>query len=121
VAAAVGRAFVDDTAPPVDAAPDAPASPDERTPDERPPIEATTPIGLVGAAYLALTPDEASREKLLELVPELAGVRRREIEAQLGLLAERVRDDFAAGDTVVIDGWVLARSEARGAALVVAS
>jgi hypothetical protein len=120
VAAAVGRAFVEDTAVPV-AAPDPPASTEDRTPDRRPPIEATTPIGLVGAAYLALTPDEASRETLRELVPELAGVRRGEIEGRLGVLAERVREDFASGDTVVIDGWVLARTEARGAALVVAS
>jgi hypothetical protein len=121
VAAAVGRAFVEDTAAPVAAAPDPPASTEDRTPDRRPPIEATTPIGLVGAAYLALTPDEASRETLRELVPELAGVRRGEIEGRLGVLAERVREDFASGDTVVIDGWVLARTEARGAALVVAS
>jgi hypothetical protein len=121
VAAAVGRALVEDTAAPVAAAPDPPANIEDRTPDRRPPIEATTPIGLVGAAYLALTPDEASRETLRELVPELAGVRRGEIEGRLGVLAERVREDFASGDTVVIDGWVLARTEARGAALVVAS
>ena len=30
----------------------------------------------------------------------------------------RVRDDFRAGDTIVVDGWVLAASEARAAAVL---
>lgn len=32
--------------------------------------------------------------------------------------AARVRDDFRAGDTMVIDGWVLASSEGRAAAAI---
>ncbi|MEQ8841246.1 MAG: hypothetical protein RIB98_09715 [Acidimicrobiales bacterium] len=32
--------------------------------------------------------------------------------------AARVRDDFLAGDTIVVDGWVLAASEARAAAVL---
>ena len=32
--------------------------------------------------------------------------------------AERIREEFAGGETVVVDGWVLARSEARAAAIL---
>jgi hypothetical protein len=32
-------------------------------------------------------------------------------------LADRRRHDFAAGDTVIIGGWILARTEARLCAL----
>jgi len=32
-------------------------------------------------------------------------------------LADRVQQDFALGETVTIDGWVLSRTEARQAAL----
>lgn len=34
-----------------------------------------------------------------------------------GSLDDRVRDDFAIGRTVVVDGWVLSLTEARQAAL----
>ena len=32
-------------------------------------------------------------------------------------IAQQVRDDFAAGRTVVVDGWVLSATEARQCAL----
>jgi hypothetical protein len=34
-------------------------------------------------------------------------------------VADRIRGDFAAGNTVVVEGWVLSRTEARLYALVV--
>jgi len=70
----------------------------------------------VGRHYLALHPEDADLQRLTEglLTPESlqdkAAFARR-----IGAL--RVRD-FASDDTVCVDGWVLARVEARICALV---
>ena len=115
IAAVVGRRFVADTDAPVETATgDAVTAADPGGIE----LDATSPIGRIGAAYLALVPDEASRSQLVELIPELDGVPAGEIEAHLVDLGPRVAEDFAAGDTIVIDGWVLARTEGRAAALV---
>jgi hypothetical protein len=70
------------------------------------------PAGLVaiGARYRQLFPDDDLTAVGRDL-PEEPG-------AALAALSERVRADFAAGDTVDVDGWVLSRTEARAAAIV---
>jgi hypothetical protein len=35
----------------------------------------------------------------------------------IGSIDDQIRDDFTAGRTVVVDGWVLSVTEARQAAL----
>lgn len=67
----------------------------------------------IGRAYLETAP-EASRERLLvELFPRL--------EPAMGdwrdSFAARCRQDFADGNTLRIEGWVLARTEVRLCAL----
>lgn len=116
IAALVGRRFVTDSAAPVETAAGDAVTPAE--PDGETITEPTTPVGRIGAAYLVLVPEEASRSELVALVPELDGVPAAEIEGRLPGLAPRIAEDFAAGDTVVIDGWVLTRTEGRAAALV---
>jgi DNA-binding IclR family transcriptional regulator len=71
----------------------------------------------IGRAYLAAVPAEADAARiaaLLALGPASgaspAALRRR--------MAARLRADFAAGRTIVLDGWLLAESEARLCALV---
>jgi hypothetical protein len=71
----------------------------------------------IGARYLAAVARENSRAALRDAISHGRGrgftlpwVRRRPIEQQ-------VRDDFAAGRTVVVDGWVLSATEARQCAL----
>jgi hypothetical protein len=68
----------------------------------------------VGRAYLAQAPHEADRSRLHELVPDLAGPTRKDFAE----LAAPVEHDYENGHIVVVEGWVLSRTEARGAALV---
>jgi hypothetical protein len=75
-------------------------------------------VARVGEAYRAAYPDEDDRALLERELPDLDGARGAELEDRLRLLDERVRQDFADGDVVLVDGWLLARTEARAAALV---
>lgn len=68
-------------------------------------------ILVVGARYLATHPDDADPEALLAALPPVDG-------DPTAAAAALVRSDFARGDTVVVDGWVLARSEARASAIL---
>jgi hypothetical protein len=72
----------------------------------------------VGEAYRAAYPDEDDQSLLERELPDLDGARGAELDARLRLLDERVRQDFADGDVVLVDGWLLSRTEARAAALV---
>lgn len=65
-------------------------------------------VRVIGEHYLAVHPQEASRERLRALLP-----------ADPGDLARRVRRDFAADDLVSVRGWLLARTECRACALAV--
>lgn len=71
------------------------------------------PEGLVviGTRYRELHPDDDPSVIGADLPPD-------DPAAGLAALAQRVRADFAAGDTVDVDGWVLARTEARAAAVL---
>ncbi len=71
------------------------------------------PAGVVtiGLAHMAERPREADLASLLPLLPSPDG----DVTAAA---RARVADDFEAGDTVVLDGWVLAVSEARAAAVL---
>lgn len=74
----------------------------------------------IGLSYLAQAPGEADRSALTaqvfggaEETGSASGIRRT-------LAAKRDRD-FAEGDTVVLDGWIVARTEARFCALIALS
>lgn len=78
-------------------------------------------IRRIGEAYLAVQPEEASREALLEAldVGQPGGVDpAAEPEEILAGLEAAIREDFAEARTVVLDGWHLSVTEARAAALV---
>ena len=72
---------------------------------------------LIGTAYLSAYPAERDAISLLRHLLGPATLqgpddfRRR--------IAVRRRQDFVEGDVVLVDGWILARSEARAAALTV--
>jgi len=74
---------------------------------------ATGGIARIGARYLADHPDEADADALLAALPTGDGAAD-PVAAASGIVADEYRD----GVTVVVDGWVLARSEARAAALI---
>lgn len=71
------------------------------------------PAGLVaiGTRYRELHPDD----DIHAVAPESSDGDPVSVLAQL---SEQVRADFDAGDVVDVDGWVLARTEARAAAVL---
>ena len=69
----------------------------------------------IGTQYRAAFPKENTAEALRDAIarsqhPNFPLIWRRSIE-------DRIRDDFAAGRTVLIAGWVLSETEARQCAL----
>jgi hypothetical protein len=58
----------------------------------------------LGTAYRAQTPAEASQKTLIQLL-------------QPGATAQSIKTEYANGDIVTINGWVLSRTEARQCAL----
>lgn len=75
----------------------------------------------VGRRYLAMLPAGTDRSRLLTMSPMLGraleAVRDRP-EAATALLQQSIEDDFRRADTVIVDGWVLAPTEARLCAVV---
>ena len=89
---------------------------DERSQDEPDPWEAAEGLVAIGAAYLATAEAEADRAAVAAALGVTAGTPR-EPGPRLAARAGEVRDDFASGDVVEVDGWVLARTEAQICAL----
>jgi hypothetical protein len=78
---------------------------------------------LLGRSYLDGAPLEADPARLVGLIgvalePAPPPGDSEGQEALRKRLAERIRGDFLNGDTVAVDGWLLAISEARLCALV---
>jgi hypothetical protein len=78
--------------------------------------EEVTPQTL-GRSYLSLYPEDADVERLwTALVGSRAPAEADRLERRL---AELRRRDFEDGEIAIVDGWVLARTEARACALMV--
>lgn len=69
----------------------------------------------LGAHYRASTPTENSADSLRASLSNGRSLPIPFIKG--GSFDEQIRDDFAKGRTVVVDGWVLSLTEARQAAL----
>jgi hypothetical protein len=75
---------------------------------------------ILGRAYRAAYPAEADAQTLTGLLCldlGLSDAPRLRSQQLLAALDARIRAQFGAGETVVIRGWVLARTEARLCAL----
>jgi hypothetical protein len=77
---------------------------------------------IVGELYRRARPEEDGAARLMELLLSSLSLDERQAVLQpapalRALLVARIRDDFAAGDTVSIGGWVLSLTEARFCAL----
>src|SRR5437588_11643520 len=69
----------------------------------------------LGTHYRAVTPNENNAAALRGAISDGHHVRIPLLG--IGTLDEQIRDDFAAGRTILLDGWVLSVTEARQAAL----
>jgi hypothetical protein len=69
----------------------------------------------IGRRYLSRYPDDAGARILAD---DLRRAGADDPAAARAALRVRVREDFERGDTVLLDGWVLARSECRACAAV---
>ncbi len=69
----------------------------------------------IGEQYRQLVPDEDDAKVLMQalLLPSQRGL----ASGPGADLAELIRQDFSHGRTVMVDGWILARTEARQCAL----
>jgi hypothetical protein len=85
------------------------AAPDERSAD-------LTGLVAIGAAYLASDDADASLADVQRTLGLEAG-RSADPTALLGEHADQIHADFESGDVVELDGWILARTETRIAAL----
>jgi hypothetical protein len=72
-------------------------------------------VRALGAHYRASVPSENSASSLRAALSN--GASRLNLPWMHSSIADRVRDDFAAGRTVLVDGWVLSVTEARQCAL----
>lgn len=77
----------------------------------------------LGRSYLARHPNEADPDRLIDaLFADLPpapsdGTEAREVEAIRAWVTARIEDDFRRARIVRVEGWILARSEARLCAL----
>jgi hypothetical protein len=73
---------------------------------------------VLGDHYIEARPEEGTQERLLRLLADDVNPCLRCDEEQLRrLVDEKIRQEFANGTTVEVDGWILSRSEARLLAL----
>ena len=75
----------------------------------------------IGRRYLAMLPSGTDRSRLLTMSPILDRALRAARDgpdAAIALLRQGIADDFRRADTVIIEGWVLAATEARFCAVI---
>jgi len=72
-------------------------------------------IGEIGEAYLKKFPNENSERKLAKLLSDYASTE--ESTKTIEILRQQITNDFKKGNNVMVDGWVLSRTEARQCAL----
>ena len=71
---------------------------------------------MIGRRYLTLYPEEADIDHLWT---RLAGLSAPSSSDELGVRLEKLRQqDFEEGEIAIVDGWILARTEARACALL---
>jgi hypothetical protein len=71
-----------------------------------------------GKAYLKNTPSESDENRLVQLLANNNNIDNATDEKAIHLyLDKKIQDDFEAGNTVLVKGWVLAVTEARQCAL----
>lgn len=73
-----------------------------------------TIIGDIGETYRKQFSDENSKRKLAKLLSNYAST---ESTTTIEMLRQQIADDYSQENTVMVDGWILSRTEARQCAL----
>ena len=74
----------------------------------------TTTISDIGETYRKQFSDENSELRLTEILSNYSST---ESTTTIDLLRQQILDDYRQENTVMIDGWILSRTEARQCAL----
>ena len=75
----------------------------------------TDTIVAIGRSYVSQTPEEKNENDLVKaLIGSISG----STEEIVNTLNEKVKNDFYKGDIVMIDGWMLSRTEARQCGII---
>ncbi len=78
-------------------------------------------IVALGESYRTTVPDESTSEKLIDKllldVEDNVIAQDTDDAALIELLEEKVKSDFDQGETIILDGWILSKTEARQCAL----
>jgi len=67
----------------------------------------------IGELYIKQVPDENNELKLVSLLPISDSSDNNTIE----ILQQQITDDYISGKTIIVDGWILSKTEARQCAL----
>lgn len=73
-----------------------------------------TTISDIGEKYRKQFSDENSERKLVKLLSNYAST---EANTTNEILRQHIADDYRQGHTVMVDGWILSKTEARQCAL----
>ena len=75
----------------------------------------TPALVAIGARYLKVAPGEGEEDLLADL---LSQGRKGPPDSLAHMLQQRIRADYESHDTLILEGWVLSRTEARQCALL---
>ncbi len=89
-----------------------------RTEPVETPVADQDPLAALGNRYLSTAGEHFDPQALAGELEIPVSADRAEIRRHIPQLRLRAKVDFAAGDVVEVDQWILARTEARTAALV---
>jgi hypothetical protein len=78
--------------------------------------EARRALVRIGRRYLQVVPEEAKVQTLVKQLPGLSSTA--DVLARRARFEQAVVADFERGRTMLLDGWLLSRTELRAAALV---
>jgi hypothetical protein len=70
----------------------------------------------IGVAYIKMTPAENTNLILTNLIV-VGKETRKKSAATVEIIESKIKDDFTNKDTLIINGWVISRTEARQCAL----
>tara|TARA_R110002167_G_scaffold29771_4_gene99101 strand:+ start:3955 stop:4338 length:384 start_codon:yes stop_codon:yes gene_type:complete len=73
-----------------------------------------TTINAIGNQYLLLVPEEKKERSLVKIL----STDTKDNATHSAIANQKIKHDFEEGNTIIIDGWILSKTEARQCALL---